>query len=190
MGVRNWLIEGVSGTGKTAVCHELRRRGFHAINADRNLAYQGDPTTGEPFDLFGARDADTESAAWRHAHHIWDVEKVKSVVADHGEVAAFFCGGSRNIQHFIHVFDGVFILEIDRDTLIGRLDARSPDEFGASPDERALILRLHSTKEDIPTHGLVIDATVPLERVVDDILLRCGLSLRQEATRSGFAVRS
>lgn len=30
MGKRNYLVEGVSGTGKTAVCNELRRRGFAA----------------------------------------------------------------------------------------------------------------------------------------------------------------
>ena len=50
MGVRNCLVEGVSGTGKTSVCHELNRRGYHAVNGDRELAYQGDPETGEPTD--------------------------------------------------------------------------------------------------------------------------------------------
>ena len=48
MGIRNYLIEGVSGTGKTSVCNELQRRGYHAIHGDRELAYQGDPETGEP----------------------------------------------------------------------------------------------------------------------------------------------
>jgi hypothetical protein len=43
MGIRNYLIEGVSGTGKTSVCDELQRRGYHAIHGDRELAYQGDP---------------------------------------------------------------------------------------------------------------------------------------------------
>jgi len=38
VGVRNFLIEGVSGTGKTSVCGELKRRGYHAINGDRELA--------------------------------------------------------------------------------------------------------------------------------------------------------
>jgi broad-specificity NMP kinase len=46
MGIRNYLIEGVSGTGKTSVCKELQRRGYHAINGDNELAYQGDPETG------------------------------------------------------------------------------------------------------------------------------------------------
>jgi hypothetical protein len=70
MGVRNYLIEGVSGTGKPSVCNELRRRGYHSSNGDRELAYQGDPKTGEPLDGFA------------HAHHIWDVEKVRALVAD------------------------------------------------------------------------------------------------------------
>ncbi|WP_255508672.1 hypothetical protein [Micromonospora sp. A202] len=41
MGLRNYLIEGVSGTGKTSVCKELQRRGYDAVNGDRELAYQG-----------------------------------------------------------------------------------------------------------------------------------------------------
>ncbi|WP_244364379.1 AAA family ATPase [Paenibacillus cellulositrophicus] len=35
MGIRNYLIEGVSGTGKTSVCKELQRRGYHAIHGDQ-----------------------------------------------------------------------------------------------------------------------------------------------------------
>ena len=41
VGINNFLVEGVSGTGRTSVCGELRRRGFHAINGDTQLAYQG-----------------------------------------------------------------------------------------------------------------------------------------------------
>lgn len=51
MGIRNYLIEGVSGTGKTSVCNELRRRGYHAIHGDRKVAYRGDPETGKPTEL-------------------------------------------------------------------------------------------------------------------------------------------
>ena len=48
MGQRNYLIEGVSCSGKTTICNELCERGYHAINGDTELAYQGDPATGEP----------------------------------------------------------------------------------------------------------------------------------------------
>jgi broad-specificity NMP kinase len=53
MGVRNYLIEGVSGTGKTSVCDELQQRGYQTIHGNRELAYQDDPETGEPLKTQG-----------------------------------------------------------------------------------------------------------------------------------------
>ncbi|MDX6302835.1 MAG: hypothetical protein QOF53_4049 [Nocardioidaceae bacterium] len=158
MGVRNYLIEGVSGTGKTSVCKELQRRGYFAINGDNELAYQGDPETGAP----------TEGR--RHEHHIWDVDKVRALVGRQDAAVMFFCGGSRNFSTFIDLFDGVFVLEVDRDTLINRLAERPEDEWGGRPEEREVALRLHRTREDLPTGGVAVDATAPLERVVDEIL--------------------
>ena len=159
MGRRNYLIEGLSGTGKTSVCDELERRGHHAIHGDRVLAYQGDPETGEPTDGFA------------HEHHIWHVDKVKALVANQDEAVTFFCGGSRNFAKFIDLFDGVFVLEVDLDTLNRRLDERpDPAWGGGKPTERELIARLHQTKEDVPKNGIIIDATAPIARVVDEIL--------------------
>jgi len=158
MGSRNYLIEGVSGTGKTSVCKELQRRGYYAINGDRELAYQGDPETGKPIDGFA------------HEHHIWHVDKVKALVADQDEAVTFFCGGSRNFSKFVGFFDGVFVLEVDLDTLNRRLDERPEDEWGGRQTERELIARLHQTKEDIPENGVLIDATAPIARVVDEIV--------------------
>jgi hypothetical protein len=161
MGVRNYLIEGVSGTGKTAVCEELRRRGYHAINGDRELSYQGDPETGEPLD------------GSVHEHHIWDVDRVKSVAADQRNAISFFCGGTRNFHRFIDLFDGVFVLDVDHDTLNRRLAGRPEYEFGGRASERELIVRLHATKEDVPKNAVSIDATAPIARVVDEILSKC-----------------
>lgn len=158
MGVKNYLIEGVSCTGKTSICNELQRRGYHAIHGDRELAYQGDPETGTPTEGIG------------HEHHIWHVDKVKAIVANKDEEVTFFCGGSRNFSKFIDLFDGVFVLDVDLDTLKRRLDERPVDEWGRKKAERALILRLHETKEDIPKNGIIIDATRPIEHVVDDII--------------------
>jgi AAA domain len=153
MGRRNYLIEGVSGTGKTAVCTELQRRGYQAIHGDRELAHRGDPD--------------------RHKSPLWNVEKVQVLVANKDEAVTFFCGGSRNFEKFIELFDGVFILEVDLDTCLRRIDERvamDPTDWGAKPAERELIARLHQTKEDIPKKGIIIDATPPLARVVDEIV--------------------
>ncbi|PWD51481.1 nucleoside kinase [Serinibacter arcticus] len=164
MGLRNVLVEGVSGTGKTAVCHELRRRGHHAINGDRELAYQGDPETGE------ARDDVTGLAV--HDHHLWRADEVRAMALDHSHPVTFFCGGSRNVAAFADVFDAIVVLTVDAATLARRLDERPADEWGGHgrTRERELIERLHRTQEDVPATGVRIDAGAPLAVVVDEIL--------------------
>jgi thymidylate kinase len=168
MGKRNYLIEGVSGTGKTSVCHELRRRGYAALNGDRDLRARRDPTTGERMEDAG--DASFSSPESRHASNFWDVEKISQLVTNHDDEVTFFCGGSRNFNQFIDLFDDVFVLDVDVETLNQRLDNRADDDWGKSKAERELILRLHATKEDIPRSGILIDATQPLVSVVDEIL--------------------
>jgi len=169
MGKRNYLIDGVSGAGKTAVATELQRRGYQAIHGDRELVYRGDPETGLPM----APETGTPTATWMSDHQIWDVEKVKAYIANQDEDVTFFCGGSRNFSKFIDLLDGVFVLDIDLDTMNRRIDERvalDPTDFGGKPEERELAMRLHRTKEDIPKNGIIIDASAPLARVVDEIL--------------------
>ena len=161
MGVKNYLIEGVSCAGKTTVCDELQRRGYHTVHGDRELAYFGDLETGEPLD-----DRANENRSW-----IWNVEKVRALVADKSHPASFFCGGSRNSDRFLDLFDEVFILEIDLDTLNRRLAARPKDEWGGTASEGEAFARLqYETKEGLPRNAIIIDATAPISRVVDAIL--------------------
>ena len=158
MAMKNYLVEGVSGSGKTSVCDELINRGCMAIHGDRELAYQGDPDTGEPVE------------GRSHHHHIWHVDKVQALIADKSHEIWFFCGGSRNFKKFIDLFDAVFVLDVDDNTIKHRLATRQGDEWGKRQSELDLILRLNKTKEDIPSDGIVIDATQPLDAVVDEIL--------------------
>lgn len=82
MGMRNYLIDGGSGTGKTTVCDELRRRGYQAIHGDRELR-----SYPEPGQAASAHEAD------RHLSPIWDLAKVKALLANQDEAATFLCGG-------------------------------------------------------------------------------------------------
>ena len=160
MGRRNYLIEGVSGTGKTAVCTELQRRGYQAIHGDRELKYQGDPETGTPTDD-------------RVHSPLWDVEKVNAFVANQEEAVTFFCGGSKNASKYIDLFDGVFVLEVNLDTSLRRIAERvalDPTDWGGTPAEREITVRMYHAKEGLPHNGIIIDATEPLACVVDEIL--------------------
>jgi dephospho-CoA kinase len=174
MGIRNYLIEGISGVGKTAVAEELERRGFHVIHGDRTLAYVGDPATGTPL-LRPVFDSEAERVAWLNTHWIWPVEIVKFLITSQRHPITFFCGGSRNTHSFIDLFDAVFVLEVDLETLKQRLAKRPENEFGGRPVEQELIARLHATQEDIAKQGVVIDAGGSVSQVVDEILVRCGI---------------
>ncbi|WP_133806122.1 AAA family ATPase [Kribbella caucasensis] len=158
MAKRNYLVEGGSGTGKSSVCRELRKRGYKAIDGDNELAYQGDPETGKRTEGDG-----------RHEQHIWDVDRVREIAASKDEEVAVFCGGSRNFNKFLDIFDKVIVLDVDTETLKQRLAGRAADDWGGNDEEKEKILRLHATKEDIPK-GTVIDTARPLDEVVDAIV--------------------
>ncbi len=166
MAIRNYLVEGSSGAGKTAVATELERRGYHVVHGDRVLAYQGDPETGArltppPGDRQFISD-----------HHIWDLDMVRAITADTSRDKTFFCGGSRNWNKFLHLMDAVFLLELDRETLERRIDTRV-DEWGSEPAERAIIVALHASRKYQPEQGIRIDAARPLTEVVDTIIAHC-----------------
>ena len=170
MGVRNYLIEGVSGAGKTTVAEELARRGHHVIHGDRKFAYYGDPATGAPIQVPEVID-DPQTLAWAYDRWIWPVDKVRMLVADATHPATFFCGGSRNSDRFITLFDAVFVLEIDLETLNQRLAARPKDAWGGTASEGESFARhQHATKAGLPQNAITIDATAPLASVVDTIL--------------------
>ena len=178
MGKRNFLVDGVSCSGKTAVATELERRGYHVVHGDRQLKYRGDRVTGAPVEQPADFDDDRQRAQWISEHLCWPLETIQEIVADDEQPVTFLCGGSRNSHMFVHLLDAVFVLDIDRDTLVQRLDARPEDDWGGRRRraERDLVLRLHTTKEDL-LEGSLIDATRPLGVVVDDILQRIGAPL-------------
>ncbi|MEQ1812686.1 MAG: hypothetical protein ABL889_22355, partial [Terricaulis sp.] len=94
--------------------------------------------------------SELDKAVWQHEHQFWDVDKVRSIIADNGSAITFLCGGSRNFSQFVDLLDGIFVMEVgDIRTIHRRLDQRAaldPTDWGAKPEEKALTARLQATK--------------------------------------------
>lgn len=81
----------------------------------------------------------------------------------------FVCGGSRNRDHFLPYFTKVFNLRIDDDTMRRRLEVRTADDWEVGPPEIELVLELNRSNEK-PAGAIYVDATQPLNQVVDELL--------------------
>jgi gluconate kinase len=157
MAKRNYLVEGLSGTGKSSVYEELIRRGYNAISTDRAWASHADPHTGLP------------GGSVHHDNWMWDQQKAASELESPEPEVLFACGSSRNRDHFLAYFTKVFNLRIDDDTMRRRLLERTDDDWPLGQEGVELMLELNRSEER-PAGAIEIDATQPLYRVVDDLL--------------------
>lgn len=163
-------VTGISGSGKTTVRNELRRRGYQAFGTDEVYNNQ----TGEP--LKQSVPVTIRTPAWR-SKHSWkaaraEVEKLQENVKDE---PVFLCGAVANDETELwDLFDTVIALTINEETLRHRITTRTNDDFGKSPHEFELLLNWQKTaREDYQKLGaIIIDATQPVEVVVDAILAK------------------
>jgi AAA domain-containing protein len=152
MAKRNYLVEGLSGAGKSSVYEELIRRGYRAISTDRAWKLHADPETALPGD----------DAVWNQQKALRELESPEPDVL-------FVCGSGRNRDRFLPYFTKVFNLRIDDDTMRRRLEERTNNEFGKRTEELELMLRLNRSDEK-PAGAVDVDATRPLRQVVDELL--------------------
>ena len=143
MAKRNYLVDGLSGTGKSSVYEELLRRGYMAISTDR---------------------------AWSHHEtRMWDEERAIGELADHELDVLFVCGGSIGHARFLPYFTKVFNLRIDDVTMRARLGKRTEVDWSLGQEGVELMLALNKRDEKQPG-AIDIDATQPLQQVVDELL--------------------
>ena len=144
MAERNFLVEGLSGAGKSSVYDQLILRGYTAISTDRAWKSRVDPTR------------------WDHERALRELERPQPDVL-------FVCGSSADRDRFLPYFAGIFNLRIDDDTMRRRLETRTNNDYGKAPEELELMLRLNRSGAK-PPGAIDIDAMQPLRQVVDEVL--------------------
>jgi shikimate kinase len=146
------LITGMSGAGKSALVHELRRRGVRAFDADE--------------DGFSEPRAD---GRWG-----WRAERVAELL-ERGDGTLFFAGCSE--EQATLPFDYRVLLTAPADVLLERLRTRTGNRYGSSPAQREQILADLAEVEPLLRRSadLILETTEPPERVADVLL--SGLSI-------------
>jgi GTPase SAR1 family protein len=145
------LLTGMSGTGKSTLTHELRRRGYVAYDADD--------------DHFSEPRAD---GRWG-----WRAEAVAELLAADHELL-FFSGCSEEQGQL--PFDYRVLLTTPRATLTERLRTRVGNPYGRDPAELAQVLSDLDAVEPLLRRSadLVLATTEPTAAVADRLLSALG----------------
>jgi hypothetical protein len=169
-----YYVTGLSGTGKSAALSELRARGYHARGVDEDgFADWINPVSGMPDD-FPEDDPNLDFHAWYRAHDwVLDAERISvlSRAAARLGQPVYLCGVADGDDKVWHLFEKVFALVADLPTIERRIADRD-NEFGKTPEEFAAIVQWHDGYETAYRRfgAVIIDATLPLDEVVDQIL--------------------
>jgi dephospho-CoA kinase len=151
------LLTGVSGTGKSCLVKELRRRGYIAYDAD-------DDGFTEP----------RSDGAWR-----WRVDLVRTLFEEQSAGLLFFAGCSDEQANF--EFDLKVLLNAPVDLILERLRTRNTNSFGKSQDERARVLS--DMQWVVPllrrSADVVVDTTTPVDEVADAVVEAVAVRRRQ-----------
>ena len=166
------FVTGISGAGKSTVRAELARRGFAAFDTDEDeIAQWRHKETGCITPLLAEAHRTPEFLAaneWRA-----EPERVLRLADESVGRTTFLCGSVGNEAEVWSFFDRVFALSVDQVTLQHRLATRTEHNFGTKPHELELILAWREVIDDhyLSQGATMIDASQPLGRVVDEILL-------------------
>jgi adenylate kinase family enzyme len=166
------LITGCAGAGKSAIAEVLALRGLACIDDDE------DPFLARFVDSAGAvveEEPAQPDFAWLSRHSWeWNPARLDDLIRASAPATLYLCGGADNQLELAERFPQVFLLEIDEATMLARLDARQDNEWGRAGDSREYIRRLLPEYQNrLRASGAIpIDATQPLDQVVDAILAR------------------
>jgi hypothetical protein len=111
--------------------------------------------------------------AWLSEHSwAWNPARLDELIQAAAPATLYVCGGADNELEVADRFTHVFLLEIDEPTMLARTDARQDNDWGRIGDTREYLRRrLPEIQARLRAFGAIpIDATLPLDDVVDAIL--------------------
>ena len=164
------LITGSPGVGKTTIGQLLKENGHGFIDIDRtkNLKYWFNVKTGERVDFQGEKDL-----AWYDSHDLnWDLNVLKKLLAEQKEEIIFVAGVTSNVTENLDLFDKLFLLKTNLDTLRERRIERRGMDFEADMAVIEQGFEHHNAfQNEMVKHGaMAVDANKSPTIIVREIL--------------------
>jgi shikimate kinase len=142
------LLTGLSGTGKSSLVKELRRRGYVAYDADDDGFTQPRP-----------------DGAWG-----WRLDLIRTLFDQHNDRLLFFAGCSD--EQAVLKFGFKVLLTAPVEVILERLRTRTTNPFGKSQDDRDRVLS--DMEWVVPllrdSADLIVDTTAPVSHVADAVV--------------------
>lgn len=163
------FITGISGTGKTTIAEELKKRGYHAISIDEtaglcswrnretNEKFVGNATLNKEF---------IDTHKW-----ICDIDLLKKYMQTNTEIV-FVLGMSSNRDEIAGLFDKVLLLQCKPETFLHRLNTRTNNSHGRDESIQNHMLEWYEAFENkmLKNGAISINTDRPINEVVDEVI--------------------
>ena len=165
------FITGMSGTGKSTLALELKKRGFPVFDMD-NMGANCNWTNIETGELSDYTHG--VGKKWLYAHN-WncDLEKIKKAVMSCKDtdvvIVVGIIGNQRKLMSF---FDQVFLLRLDNKTLKHRLTTRTTNDFASNEKDQEFIFEIKDKfeQEMIDLGATLLDGNLPTATIANQII--------------------
>ncbi len=153
------LVTGMSGSGKSTVLAELKRRGHRVIDTDDPGWIVETHTVGGP-------------------EPVWDLEQIKTLIDGHRTGWLFIAGCVANQGAVYDRFDAVVLLSAPVDVILDRVADRA-NPFGSTVEDRTKIAK------DLAAFEPLLRAGADREIVTTEPVPEVAATLEQVASNAG-----
>jgi RNase adaptor protein for sRNA GlmZ degradation len=157
------LITGMSGTGKSSVIEELKRRGYEAVETESDEWCEWKNVI-----AVGNRHEDTPQPDW-----VWREDKLQILLQKERQAPLFVSGCTSNQGKFYPLFHQVVLFSAPLEVMLQRVATRQTNPYGKRDDEREEIIRYTEMVEPLLRSGcdLEIDTSqLTVQQVTEKLI--------------------